>query len=237
MRILSNFKDYYDGLQTPGETEPLYVRRTEEKFNLPQEAFEGMKCQPERRYYVQNGPFDISNEYLRINQTCYEINYVGFCGKLYLALTRYYYPNPSGYPLQLVPNVYLTPERLLGGLNEKDLKVAHNALIMKGVTIKDEIYTIYSQFPKTLTSWQFENLAPVFVASQTRRDFWNFCENPKLATLGFASIVPPFEAFQELDMFLSNRANPEKDVKPIADQLLLQQKGFDSKTSFRHPVK
>lgn len=56
---------------------------------------------------------------------------------------------------------------------------------------------------------------------------------PKLADVHFYKVMPPWEAYQELSMFLGNIAAPDRVPVSIADRDRVQQHGFDMKYGFR----
>lgn len=61
--------------------------------------------------------------------------------------------------------------------------------------------------------------------------------NPRLKDIGFDRIKNPFDAFQEISMYLSNILVEQKPVASVEDKYRIQQHGFDLKESFRHPKK
>jgi hypothetical protein len=56
-----------------------------------------------------------------------------------------------------------------------------------------------------------------------------------LKDVEFFRIFDPYQAFQELTMYLSNIAEPRKPIPHISDEDMVSIKGFDDKTSFRKP--
>lgn len=89
-----------------------------------------------------------------------------------------------------------------------------------------------------------EHLSPIFVASlhgHVRRP-WNSDEytdspqkivwNSSLRELDFMRIKDPYTAYQELSMYMSNMAFPNKPIPKIDDKTMAEIKGFD-KFSFR----
>lgn len=61
--------------------------------------------------------------------------------------------------------------------------------------------------------------------------------NPRLKNLGFDRIKSPFDAFQEISMYVSNILVEQKPVASVEDKYRIQQHGFDLKESFRRPKK
>lgn len=59
-----------------------------------------------------------------------------------------------------------------------------------------------------------------------------------LKRFNFQRVYDPFSCFQEIEMFIGNNLAQDTQVNQITDSnVLLTAKGFDKKTSFRHPVK
>jgi hypothetical protein len=78
-----------------------------------------------------------------------------------------------------------------------------------------------------------EKRCPVFIA---HRDYkgGTIVWNGLLKSVEFFRIFQPFAAFQEIAMWLSNQAVPEKVMPVIDDETKAESKGFD-KWSFRRP--
>lgn len=82
---------------------------------------------------------------------------------------------------------------------------------------------------------------PVFEIGETRFGHYdpttNKCRIPVLSELGIASIIPAEKLFQDLAYFIGNVMNEVPDVKPpvtIDNDLRVEGHGFDLKQSFRH---
>ena len=58
--------------------------------------------------------------------------------------------------------------------------------------------------------------------------------NPRLKDFGFEKIKNPFEAFQEISMYLANILVEQKEIDTVDDKHRIEQHGFDIKQSFRH---
>lgn len=88
--------------------------------------------------------------------------------------------------------------------------------------------------------------APVFsVILQERQQYHKYdvtvsADIPNLSKLGFASLIPPEQMYQDIAYFIGNKINKNPDIEPpakVSDKDRIKQYGFDLKTSFRHPVK
>lgn len=58
--------------------------------------------------------------------------------------------------------------------------------------------------------------------------------NPRLNNFDFAKIVPPYQAWSDLTVYLSNKAQPNPTIPKVSDKDMIVAKGFD-KWSFRKP--
>ena len=79
----------------------------------------------------------------------------------------------------------------------------------------------------------FDNFnIPVFFARRTERTAFITSHFDKLNTLQFYKVINPYQAFQQIQMFLGN-AVTTKPMPVISDELKAESKGFD-KFSFRN---
>ena len=76
---------------------------------------------------------------------------------------------------------------------------------------------------------------PVFVAYRVgRKGLTQIIFNDLLRKYEFMRVKDPYTAFQELFMYMSNLAKPEKPMPVIADEMKIQAHGMN-KWSFRRP--
>ena len=61
-------------------------------------------------------------------------------------------------------------------------------------------------------------------------------EKPLLRDTGIPALIPPFEIYKNLEMYLSS-LKTEKTVDIATNDEKIINHGFDMKSSFRHPVK
>lgn len=97
-----------------------------------------------------------------------------------------------------------------------------------------------------------QNEAPVFEVTACTRDekrslgarsyepnqpdLYRLVKNPVLAEVGFQQVFPPFQAYQEIDMYLGGvMGGNGRPMVQLNDKELLMKHGFDGKTSFRKP--
>ena len=73
--------------------------------------------------------------------------------------------------------------------------------------------------------------SPIFLASI---DYEAKLEwNALLGRVHFQKVFPPFQAFQEIRMFMSNLAQPEKPIPQLSDADMAHSKGHGDRYSFR----
>jgi hypothetical protein len=205
VRIVSNFKDYYDiGLGLGYDSHVDYIR-TPREIDFSEEL----------------APIDrVTRDFFRkeVKRSCYSyssaqfsIGYVviGFCGAF--------------YPLVILSKWGAEP------------KFCYSYEELCSI-IDDSRYKHYKTFFDTVKSLKNEELfrsnrAPILIVvyGNKTKATWNGL----LRQYNFARIIDPYQAFQKIDMFLSNLAAPEKPIPPRTDLEKLQSHGFDKKVSFR----
>lgn len=97
----------------------------------------------------------------------------------------------------------------------------------------DKKKTIW-EFDWSSAGFLFDKYGPIFIITG---GMWNaqhprieVC--PKLESMGFAKILPPHEAWNELTKWRYNRAMI-KDIPEMSNDIKIESHGFDLKTSFR----
>lgn len=84
-------------------------------------------------------------------------------------------------------------------------------------------------------SWFDKHRSPIFVAelsTVTNQCGCRITYNAQLKPLEFFRVFDPYQAYQEVAMWLSNQAVPLKPIPEMTDEIKIQSKGFD-KFSFR----
>lgn len=218
MRIISNFKDYYDCIQGYGQDDLKYIRHPIET----KEIYLGLRQQITSipKYHWKN---------VRIL----------FCGKLYSG-----YKFTQG--LNSTKFMY-NPEEVEGFCNENDIRyksknkwdsgfgsdyehlekanATNNYLpicekyLTPIVVVESSIYSQVIQGKKIINRWT--ELATI---------------NARLNQYDFQKVFGPVEAFMAIQTFISNLAYPNKPIPHVSDEDLVSAKGFD-KFSFRKDKK
>lgn len=207
MRIISNFKDYYDCIKaTDPDQEPVYIRNViQEKYN--------------------QGPRNVVFSNYMFQCHCTPII---FCDRIYYCMEM-----SRNYPLQSLnkKEFHYTingVEKFIRTYDPEDKHRwfsrggPHKNLELfvgnQGREIGDNIKKLIKNYPIYYVEGDFFEQSTVY--------------NGRLDKFHFQKIKPPHEAYQELRMWLSNQSNPEKHIPKIDDKTLMEAKGFD-KFSFK----
>lgn len=212
MRIKSPFRDYYDGLAAyDNEPEPLFIRNSITDYS-------DESCVPHPSIFV-----------------------IGFCGRLFpvmrtqLPMPFDYNGNPH-YIYHYTPASYYATKKYQNKYEEKREK----ELIDLAFELKSYswigAHTDYK--PKLLKYFDMFN-TPIFIACQVSRQAGiGYIDKvdcaPRLMGWDFARIVPPYEAWRELNIYLSNKANPNPIIPAISNADMIVAKGFNHPDSFRN---
>lgn len=182
-----------------------------------------------------------------------EVHVVGFCGRIIPAIQT---SNMSGYfiPTPLYHYTQESFEEFVKTWGKRDQKEYFDGKFSswgKDRFSRSETYWkinratvehFFTNFPKTLEKdnpisklmEQFHN-PPIFSLSNRQREpIVTF--NCSLKDLQFYKFIPVAQTFQELYVYLSNQANPEKPIPKVSDEDLAFSKGFN-KFSFRKDKK
>jgi hypothetical protein len=86
------------------------------------------------------------------------------------------------------------------------------------------------------TKYFEDKRCPIFVATKMRNR-WEVAYNALLNRLEFYRVFDPFRAFQEVRMFMSNMAMPEKPLPQLDDVTLAESKGYNKWSFRKEPTK
>lgn len=228
MRIYSKFKDYYDGALAYGHDETVHYQRLFAGFgadstDTPAPLLTFEKALGERlavgKRWGGNNPFQVMT--------------LGFCGKIYRLAAADYHSDSLFYRDRDVDF-----KQFYG-----DLESLHR-VFPQVAEANSRIRSDYSKWvmPRHLGVVEEQDdifLAlgvPVFAINPPCYGKDKYELNPTLKNIGFFRLVEPFQAFQQLEQYLSNVLLP-RDVEPEPqdNRSKIISKGFDTKTSFRKP--
>lgn len=227
MRIKSNFKDYYDGLQrTDQEIEPLYLR----KQSMVKVA--SLPIGVDYKNLIDASPFIL-----------------GLCDKIYPIL-RISKPNPDNALKPLYTHCYSIEDydsELKSRLSKRDFNFWMGDDNRRRAGLNRKVVAAWFSDPWSTEQYRYYkgDKTPLEFCSNYKTPVWlgpvyNSKEkgqyitlNPYLSEIGLARIIPPWQAYQDIRVWLSNQAWPNKPIPNVSDADLLIAKGFDPKTSFR----
>lgn len=251
MRIISKFRDYYDiGLSYGIDEALVYVRETKDGPHL---------SIPKADKIIKSMPWGLMRNSTLLNGYI-SPGLLGFCGRLYpIYMGGHYlregYLNGNQDWLYKYP-MFCTSKQLRRFIDTQiSEKSTHkqNCEILKDcleldIGLKDRhrwlkrplTYRAMDEFGVESTPIEldiFHKLGtPLFIYKEfnKRTSDSNIILNPCLKDIGFASIIDPNTAFQEISMFLGGVLSRNENLPPTTggDEVLLKAKGFDNQ-SFR----
>lgn len=224
MRIQSNFKDYYDVGMKFGQDQTLIYKRYESKVEI-----QPIRLPDYTNYSSYNGP-----------KIELESNIIGFAGNTYpfvkLLIT------PKGKTFNTTEERQNT--KFLYSLGELDEQVDKNC----PDNLKHEYHNNNCVITHKLSRIMFEKFfkkngqhpyfekynCPIFYykVENTFDKKYYLVINGAIGQFNFIKIFDPYQAYQELAMYLGNIAKPCKPIPKLDDKTMCEIKGFN-KYSFR----
>lgn len=213
MLIKSNFQDYYDGGAVNGiDTERMYLRLTKGETTATRFDMHGLEV-------------------------------IGFCGKIYpfvnfsSKIFSDWTRHPKDYTLYGEDAILYDFKEG----NRRDVFVKSEARPTFGFNLRREEFIRSLENNVFLKGLFLEYKTPIFHFKAVSEYHWRrgseheLTINPKLSDFAFYKVKPTIEAFQEIEMYVSNvLTNTESAVMPVGSDLdILKGKGFDPKFSFR----
>jgi hypothetical protein len=236
MRIISKFHDYYDTAMGYGHDASVVFNRVTPELDKQQSQQLLNAYAPFTRRYGE----EIRTKFGSLNYTDLIFSSVNifFCGKAYYGLTaRYSYPDPK---LPELATVYDYQHMLdtCAMLKVKPREVDKRDKARRWWLRKDRIWWAADYFDvtpdnKKLADVMVANRHSIIAVVRTARDA-EVIVCPQLKPFHFFKVLPPYLAFQELDMWLSGvlAEDPAMRMVKIEDKYRIAQHGFD-KWSFR----
>lgn len=225
MRIISNFKDFYDCSQKFGQDQELLYRRYTQELEVRRKDQGGYETGHPGAH-----PSSDAERYAGQIHGNWDRAYLGFCGKVYPGITW-----KESY--STVGNGWAS--RRVFGFSARVVKDSFEPeeLTRKGyvgmTTVEQKIDLLFRSSP-AIDDRLFARLkCPVWIKyydwDNEDRDLRAFViKDPCLSDTGFMSIVDPITAYQEISMYLGGvLGNPEPQMVQIADKDQLVKKGFD----------
>ena len=232
MRIISDFHDYYDTAQAFGHDPICVYQRSTSTIAVQTQNIDILNRQipaPVQWWRYNLRPIEKMEKHL-----------LGFCGKLYPFLTFENYEHKPALPESKIGTHYLFSVDALRSELERNgffaPKVRINELKERKTSLEHlgNFFDDWCDYESTV----FEQLkVPAFlITSVPYRTYSNHNPqamvemelNPKLQTLGFFKVKGAFQAFQEIEQFLSGvLALQQPEIVEIADADMLVKKGFN----------
>ena len=259
MKIISNFRDYYDVCQKYGQDKRVvYTRNTQDShevklpFNIKQYSFIGeifTNVPVLRSWDIRNEKF--SNEH---NLTVgFSNGLVGFCGKWYPHI-RMDITQINNINLTISSNFFVysySLDEFLFNLERykfNDFKefiyrtktrYKHKKDNDFNVVNLEKYFKKYSGIADKSNIFSEQKCPIVFVKGVWRSVFQSDADNmkvimnPNLHKLNFMKVIDPYTAFQELEIFMSGVLGVgEPQIVTISDKDKIEKRGFN-KWSFR----
>jgi len=234
MRIISDFKDYYDSIMGTGQDRTLVYKRYRQSIDIDPGCF----CGP-----FSSGPYGAGwNEFFTTDQYL-----IWFCGKTY-PLVAFEVPLP-GKTVKAATYCYRTEDvdsfvrRCYPKSWEHYATVGYVRKNLWPRLLQRHMFVQFFDAPllqsERMRAMAEEKRCPVVVAHGVQRHRGKpgtLTLNAELKRLEFIRMFDPYSAFQEIAMWLGNQAEPRKPIPEIGDETMAEIKGFD-KWSFRKPPK
>jgi hypothetical protein len=230
MRIISKFKDYYDGALAFGQDKSVVFVRNDESVDAKQKGNEILSSVVPK--------FSINTKRKKDTWIAFAPVMVVFCGKLYRGMMC-----KRKTVLPFVKGEFPKPD-------EHEVKVFYDIAELEEYLALYEMKVPEEKRYYWQTDRNSDNVK-AFLSAQGTPELSEYCiahryvtlayfedfsvEYGPLAKTQFYKILDPFAAYQELDMFISGTL-PQSTAMPIQieDKYRIAQHGFD-KYSFRKP--
>lgn len=232
MKIISKFRDYYDTAVTDPQIDSatLYLREESAGIDIRPNFL------PNKHYGSRSLLLAVYYErFPSSNKIEIDVIPIGFCGKIYFSFHH------EG--IYAATNIEAMVKLILVNADKK----VRTALVAGTKKLVKDCQASMAVITESLLSGQYFDrfTAPYYVVrSQKGDNKWApnkvmlISNYNSLQQLKFTSIFTACQAYQEIEMYLNSRLTKPDSAAQITDSnVLLAKKGFDSKISFRHPIK
>ena len=241
MRIISNFRDYYDNIQSYGQDQSiLYIRKREYRdIKIPLHKYLKSDFLSNIEY-----PSIVENPDRQTKRSHVGTFILGYCGELYRGHVIKINKDINPLEKKSYYEVIYNKESLLEYQRETkySLKNPSSRYISKwkenidffSINNQDELKEIF-----------FDYNVPLFIIAESEVKRCNNLDNfkgnltlnPNLAKYKFQQIKDPFTTYQDISMFVGGvLTTTGNEMVPISNESMIKKKGFD-KWSFRTPPK
>ena len=250
MRIISKFHDYYDTLMRQAMDRSITFVREKKEIHYEEKECDAL---------IKNLPYGLRKEYKEWETSKFRYHcslfLLGFCGEIIpgvkLEISKKDY---GGDPVE---NIFVWPsfrppkaikafKECKNSVGEKKPKLDFNEAIdkwLKNCEISEVgFFAFFGDNQRTdifineIRSWFLKYNTPIFIVNYPDD---HIVFNPCLKEIRFFSVVEPTQAFQRIQMYLTNELAGQRDgtVKPVPEKDRLIGHGFDPKWSFRKESK
>jgi len=234
MRIISKFKDYYDGVQYYGQDQDLvYARNKEypdERINL--ESY----LNTSGKYFMSiDRPDVVRHPEKDIEQEHYFNLILGFCGELYrihiikIRDTKIWMDTKEYYTIcynQDELDKFQQP-------TEYSKKQKYSQGKSRYINLKEQNWFELNN-KEVLTELFFKYNVPYFIIRDSNRYKGNLTLNPNLQKYQFYKVKDAYTAFQDIAMFIGGvLPRVGHEMIEVSNNDLIVKRGFDLKWSFR----
>ena len=226
MRIVSDFRDYYDCMaQYDTDRELVFVRNKAKPVEVELESVPAF------------GDGDFGSSLRDWDSPCSRL--IVFCGKVYPVIEVTRYRRKGGYlPRQLIYDRVAALERFghkfwTPWWQRRETKTNHEWIrgFYDTNESNPEIASLIQQYGPVFAV--FNARGPEDEKIDRRKSL--IVPNVCLSGFAFAKIVPPAVAWNELWKFVCNMNQPARPIPEMSNEVKIHQAGFDPKTSFRRP--
>ena len=232
MLIITKKKDYYDGVVgTMGVDKTIIYDRNVTEFSkddipMPFKRIRSNYYFKQVPCFLKLGGYNLKKEYYKtIHNYSYFI--IGFCGKLYIGW-KLYHKNKNNeviteylYDTNSFKNILDSNKSWHGNIDDHINNILNYDAMPFFRGFNTPVFIYDNDYNRTVMNKYGGNENPVFIV------------NPLLSNYEFYRVFDSFQAFQEIQMFLSGvLGNHEKEIVEVADKYKIEQHGFD-KWSFR----
>ena len=224
MKIISQFKDYYDyvaHLYGGGDPKIVYNRQrlTNELLYSGSTLYQSI--------HIAFSDLKENDLPSSPRRTDYGFRWLSVCGKLYLIVDSLISLNPFISPA-FEPHI----------VTEKTDKKLYDEITTTSKYLWTTRRTVWVGIEsKSATEISRIIKAPVFLFHSNGREIVVDSAIPRLTNLGMPSLYPAEQLYQDISYFICNTMKDSPDMMPrteMTDKERILQHGFDLKQSFRH---
>ncbi|MBC8738519.1 hypothetical protein F6X40_17235 [Paraburkholderia sp. UCT31] len=233
MRILSKFRDYYDGGLSHGHDDSISFFRETALFC---DGAEGADKLPEYASFLAHLPASWTVYRRGIEEVVLRPFIVAFCGKMYPGIEGWTRAASGAYGTAFI----YRPDELSAFMKNHDLAGAQ----ADGDEKRSKTQGLFFAFldkgvSSSLTDFFVGRREAVVVAHHYGSGSAQAVTlNAQLKSFEFFRVLDPFQAFQELSMFFGNILAPEsRPMVSIEDKYRIAQAGFDKRSFRKAPSK